>query len=195
MAAPAARSRAKASVIVAPPGRRPSSEHASEHSAVGVGAVDLAFARLVGGQSQRADAARDVDAAASGRGALREPDGDRVQFAGARFEAVAGEPGGVRAEAVGFDDPRPGVEILAVDLGDEIGRGQAEFLQAAVDGGVGQLHEAGAHRPVAAEDAGLQFVDQVHASGSLRSGGRNRNKLCAGGVIFPAARWRCSRAC
>ncbi len=129
---------------------------------VRVAAVDAAFARLVNGQPQRTDAAGDVHAVASGSGASGQTNGGGVDFARAAFEAMTGEPGGIRAEAVCLDDPRASVEILAVDLGHEIRRGKAEFLQAAVDGGIGQLHEAGAHRPVAAEDAGMQFIDQVH---------------------------------
>ena len=49
-----------------------------------------------------------------------------------------------------------------MDFGDEVGRAQAEFLQAAVEGRVGHFHERGAHRAVAAEDAGGEFVEEVH---------------------------------
>ena len=93
----------------------------------GGGQIELRLRRHAGDQPDRSHGAGDPHVLA-GRLA-GEPRAREVERAHLVAEAVAVEPEGVRAERVGLDDVRAGVDVVLVDLGDHVRPGDVELLE------------------------------------------------------------------
>ena len=97
------------------------------------------------------DGAEDEDPVAAG--IARQPRRGGVELLGFGGEAVLGQLQRVGAEGVGLEQLGPGLHVFAMDLADQFGRLEAEFIVADVEeGALGIEHRS--HRA----------VDDVHAA-------------------------------
>ena len=84
-----------------------------------------------------------------------------VYLIDAMFEAIAGQPNGIRPEGVGFNYARACSNVFSVNFADQLGSGQAEFLEA-LTLRHSALHQECSHGAVPADRVALDFLEQVH---------------------------------
>jgi hypothetical protein len=83
------------------------------------------------------------------------------------FKSMRGKPNGIRTEGIGLNDARSCRKILTVNLPNQLGTGQAEFLEALLRRHA-TFHEKGSHSAVTADRMVRDFLEQIHRHESRR---------------------------
>jgi hypothetical protein len=122
-----------------------------------LGLVQAGLAPRLDADAERADRAGHVGLAA---GRLPgDADARGVDLAQAIAQAELGQLEAVGAEGVGLEDVRPGPEVGLVNLGDDVGLGQVQLVERAVEKDALAV-EHRAHRAVADEHTRIERVEE-----------------------------------
>ena len=91
----------------------------------------------------------------------------------------AASRGAVGAERVGFQDLGAGLDVLLVDLAHQVGRGEVQLVEAAVDEDAARIQH-GAHGAIGHHDAAGQLVAKFLGAGTRRCRHEKRSQARVG---------------